>query len=532
MSGQKFIRVAFAASGDTTAVPDTVQGDGSVSYPEGWGPDYELNPETEVDAKRIPRRQSNAIYKDVTENIRQYQLAGFPEWATSAQNGGTPVLYPLNAYLRNFVGGQWNVYRAKIQDAQLQPGVAAGWADEWDLFVPTDAAALKATQTETNEGTGTKLAGTVELVKAAREGRWWFAGDVIYNTPTDLRVVYSGVAPFVQTDGARVAFKVPTPLAGPGNTLKVGANAAIALRTINGEELQANDLIAGQVYEATVSAGATQWRLNNVVMSVLQRYSSAGDGAIFGYVATNTPGALTTQLTLGFGNCRDTTNQRSIPRLVPMTKRLDQVWAVGNGNGGRDVAAAPAPLDTWHCHAILNDTTGVTDWLFSKSLTAPTLPAGFTFFRRVFSVTLDGAASIRQFVHVADQDYVAYKQRTTDWANTPNGVAAGTLRAIPVPKGLKLRVRFFYGSTGVGGSGSNPAFSGVYDPDVGVPVFGTATQWAQVRVSWNNSNDRYVTLTFDEFCNNNAQVYTASNDTGDVLAGGVLGYFDYRGKFG
>lgn len=534
MSGQKFYRTPFATTGDKVAIPDAVQGDGSMSYAEGFGIDYERNPASDPDAKRIPRDKTNQYLFDLTDNIRQYQIAGFPEWVTAAQNGGVALSYPLNAYCRwnGGAGTDWAVYCAKVDGAVLEPGVAPGWEAEWQVSAPVDPATLKATQTETNEGTGAnKLVGSVELVKAAREGRWTYTGVGAWNvgTPTQLDVAFSGAAAFLQVAGANVKFSVPT--ASPAApTLKVGANAALPIKNYDGSDLVAGDLVAGVVYHADVNAAGNQWRLNSLTVSALAKYASAGDGSIFGYFATNTIGSLNTHITFSAGNCRDSTNQRSIPRPAPMTKALNAVWAAGNGNGGRDQATAPAANETWHAFAILNDATQVTDLLYSKSVGAPTLPAGYTYFRRVFSFILDASANIRQFFHYGD--WVALKTRGVEWAATLNSVAAGTLRDIGVPKGLKLWVQFYYSSQNVGGSAANPAFSGVYDPDVGVPVFGTSTQWAQVRVNWSGANDRYKTYVIMQWSNTNAQVYTASNDTGDTIAGGVLGWWDYRGRWG
>lgn len=534
MSGQKFFRSPFAATGDRAAVPDTVQGDGSMSYPEGFGIDYERNPATDPAAKRIPRDQTNGYLFDITENLREYQTAGFPEWVTAAQNGGVALAYPINAYVRWNGGGgtDWVVYCSKVDGAVLEPGVAVGWEAEWQVSAPVDPATLKATQTETNEGTGAnKLVGSVENVKAAREGRWTYTGVGAWDgvTPSQLNAAFSGAAAFLQVAGANVKFSVPSN--SPANpSLKVGANAALPIKNYDGTDLVAGDLVAGVVYHVDVNTAGNQWRLQTLTVSALAKYASSGDGSIFGYMATNTIGSLNTHITFSAGNCRDSTNQRSIPRPAPMTKSLSAVWAAGSGNGGRDQAGAPAANETWHAFAILNDTTQITDILYSKSVAAPTLPGGYTFFRRIFSFILDASANIRQFVHTGD--YVALKVRGVEWVATLNSVAAGTLRDIGVPKGLKLLTDFYYQSQGVGGSAPNPAFSGIFDPDVGVPTFGTGTQWAQIRVGWTGAADRYQTRMVSQWTNTNAQVYTASNDTGDTIAGGVVGWWDYRGRWG
>lgn len=533
MSAQKFFRVPFAATGDVAVIPDAAQPSGALSYAEGFGFDYERNPTNDPAAKRIPRDQTNQLYRDITENVRQYQLAGFPEWVAAAQNGAVAVSYAINSYVRHNggAGTAWVVYCAKVNDAVKEPGVAAGWETEWAVSAPVDPANLKGTLQQTEEGTGTGLAGTVELVRAARQGKWTYAGAGAWNgvTAGQLDLTYAGAAAWTQGAGAVIAFSVPTANTVAAVTLKAGANAALPLQNFDGSALVIGDLQPGGIYDAKVNPAGTAYRLTSPTASALAKFAQAGDGAIFGYIATNTPGQTNTQITMGFGNCRDSTNQRSIARVAPMTKRLDQPWAVGSGNGGRTSGTVVAANQTWHVHAILNDVTGATDIIFDPSPTAPTLPGGFTFFRRVFSFILDASGNIRQFLHLGDETVL--KTRGQEWSATANGVAAGTLRSIGVPIGLKLKVQFYYTSTGVGGNQANPAFSGLYDPDVGVPTFGQPTQWAQIRILWTDANDRYVSYVTEQWCNTNAQIYTASNDTGDTIAGGVLGWADYRGRF-
>jgi hypothetical protein len=257
-------------------------------------------------------------------------------------------------------------------------------------------------------------------------------------------------------------------------------------------------------------------------------YEPSNPGMLNGYICTNNITYPLTFLSVAAGICRDSTNVRNIQLVTPMAKNLTAVWAAGNNNGGRDSATALAPGQTWHVFAILDATAPAVDVLFSQSPTAPIMPSGYVYFRRIMSIILEAAStSIRQFIQTGNN--VALTVRGVEWAGTANGPASSYLRTVGVPTGLKLLVSFFYQSTGVGGSGANPAFSGIYDPDVGVPTFGTPTQWAQIRASWNNSNDRYQTRIVEQWCNTAAQVYTASNDTGDVIAGGVLSWVDQRG---
>ena len=257
-------------------------------------------------------------------------------------------------------------------------------------------------------------------------------------------------------------------------------------------------------------------------------YEPSNPGMINGYICTNNVTYPLTFLSVAAGICRDSTNVRNIQLVTPMAKNLTAVWAAGNNNGGRDLSTALAAGQTWHVFAIFNSSTLAVDVLFSQSPTSPTMPSGYVYFRRIMSIILEAAStSIRQFIQTGNN--VALTVRGVEWSSTANGAASSYLRTVGVPTGLKLLVSFFYQSTNVGGNAANPAFSGVYDPDVGVPTFGIPTQWAQIRVSWSGVNDRYQTRIVEQWCNTAAQVYTASNDTGDVIGGGVLSWVDQRG---
>ena len=352
-------------------------------------------------------------------------------------------------------------------------------------------------------------------------------------TPTQLDLTIPVGATYTQAAGQQVLFKVPSASPAGSITAKVGSNGAAPVINVDGSVLGAQDLATAVSYVAVFDG--TNFQLQTPTSSVLSGYAQATNGAVSGYIVSNDVTNPNTTLNISAGNCRDSTNSRNIPRGAGLIKNLFAVWAAGTNQGGRDVATAPAAGETWHVHAILNGTSGVTDVLFSKSPTAPTLPSGYTHFRRILSVVLDSSANIKGFVQTGS--YVQLKVRNAEFAGTSNGVAAGTLRNMEVPTGLKLRLDVYYQSTSVGGT-IDPAFSGCYDPDIGVPNGTLATnnsaRWAQIRVLWGGGTNfdlRYQTTMLQVYTNTNAQIYTASNDTGDSIAGGVVGWLDPRDSF-
>src|SRR5882757_1673970 len=106
MPNSGYFDVIFGSSGDLTAVPDTVQPDGSVSYPQGYGIDYS----TPVGSGglNIERAKMNQLFNDITTFIKQIQTNSFPLWysALAAAAG-----YPKFACVLYTDG---NVYQSQV----------------------------------------------------------------------------------------------------------------------------------------------------------------------------------------------------------------------------------------------------------------------------------------------------------------------------------------------------------------------------------------------------------------------------------
>lgn len=85
----------FAENGDRTAVADSTQSNGVVSYEQGYGPQYSLNPATDPSSRRIGRDPHNQIFHDLSSNIKEWQEQLAPNFITAANNGGTAFSYPL-----------------------------------------------------------------------------------------------------------------------------------------------------------------------------------------------------------------------------------------------------------------------------------------------------------------------------------------------------------------------------------------------------------------------------------------------------
>lgn len=89
----KYFKTPFASSGDVTVIPELVQPDGSVSYTQGYGPNYQADPGSDPDALDIERDKMNDLFLVITAALQQYQQHGTPDFITSADNGGSPYSY-------------------------------------------------------------------------------------------------------------------------------------------------------------------------------------------------------------------------------------------------------------------------------------------------------------------------------------------------------------------------------------------------------------------------------------------------------
>jgi len=107
---------------------------------------------------------------------------------------------------------------------------------------------------------------------------------------------------------------------------------------------------------------------------------TANKGQLFGMTLANGTDA-TNDFDVAAGVCSDSTGVRLLVGGA-MTKQLDAAWAAGTNAGGRLSAAAIANT-TYFVFAILKDSDGSVDYGFDVSPTAPTMPSGYTYFRRI-----------------------------------------------------------------------------------------------------------------------------------------------------
>ena len=115
----KIFKIPFATQGDRTVVPDEVQADGSLSYTQGYGYDYERDQATDPAAKDIEREKMNGIFHDITGAVGEIQAFGMPVWAEE----GKPYA------IRSIVYHNKKAWQSKIENNNTEPAAGTAWAE-------------------------------------------------------------------------------------------------------------------------------------------------------------------------------------------------------------------------------------------------------------------------------------------------------------------------------------------------------------------------------------------------------------------
>ncbi|WP_370195203.1 MULTISPECIES: hypothetical protein [Aurantimonas] len=150
-------------------------------------------------------------------------------------------------------------------------------------------------------------------------------------------------------------------------------------------------------------------------------------GHIWGLTTGNNAADPTNDIDVALGYAADVSNEVRLVLPAAMTKRLDAPWAAGSGNGGLDTGSI---ADGTYFSHLIGKADGTTDVLLSASPTAPTMPSGYTFRRRIGSFIRSGGV-IRPFYQIGDR--FLYKTEIVDRTST---AAADTALTMSVPTGI------------------------------------------------------------------------------------------------
>lgn len=120
---------AFAAQGDRVVIPNPAQADGSVSFAQGWGPDYQKDQATDPNAKPIDRASTNYLMYAMSQLIRRWQTETYPEWISPADNGGVAYAYTKGSVVR--VGATLGTLRISLVDNNTEQPTEGNTTAKW-----------------------------------------------------------------------------------------------------------------------------------------------------------------------------------------------------------------------------------------------------------------------------------------------------------------------------------------------------------------------------------------------------------------
>lgn len=189
-------------------------------------------------------------------------------------------------------------------------------------------------------------------------------------------------------------------------------------------------------------------------------YVAAMTKAIHGFTYANSVADATNDIDIAAGGAMDATGAYWIAGSA-LTKQSDVAWAVGTNAGGLDTGAVGN--NQYYIWAIARSDTGVVDYLFSTSATAPTMPANYDFKRLIGWMKREGGAIVAFKVYETEGGglELLWTVPTLDVNLSNTLTTTGRTDAIRVPTSFstvaQINVRAFDSTTS--------GFAWIYNPD-------------------------------------------------------------------
>jgi len=265
-------------------------------------------------------------------------------------------------------------------------------------------------------------------------------------------------------------------------------------------------------------------------------------GQLSGLAVNNDASDLNNNINFAIGSASDSTGVANITLTSPIVKQLDTVWSAGTLGGGLDTGTKTSS-QSYHMFIIKNPSNGLVDALFSLSATAPTLPSGYTLFRRVASMYTDASANWAQFSQHGDYFFPS----ATQVGYSVDNVAAVTNTAIGigfVPQGIQVKLigqghcsavnnqttgYAWFSAIGQSAPAANSVTMGGGNVESSVMMASGSHTAGEASANWHQNQTTFVLLT-----NTSAQIILTSNP--GSLGGNVnvrvrvQGWIDARGQ--
>ena len=363
----------------------------------------------------------------------------------------------------------------------------------------------------------TALNGLSTPITPAQGGSSLYIGGTASNVGNAYTILSPAPTGFSLTLGKSVCFTVAAANTGP-TTLNVNSTGATNFfnKSLNGPaamvggELVVNNNVCA-IYDGT------QFQCTNCNVGVPLRSFLAG-------LILSTPGASTT-FSVAAGVATNSTNVDSLTLPASISKTTAS-WAVGTGNGSLDTGSIVA--STWyHVYLIKRTDTGVVDVIVSLSATSPALPASYTEFRRIGSLTTGPSSNWAAFSQNGDEFLWVTPVTDVNGITLPTGSTPTPYNLPSVPPGIKVNALIILSLTNSTTAGASALLTPL---DTAGTAAGTPTGNVSITVANTTTAARMVMNIRTSGGSPNNQVQAVASVTSTLMTILTYGWIDRRGR--